>query len=579
MKSIYSKVYKDIIARMKRARKEAGLTQKDVADKLRVTQPYISKIEACQLRVDVVQLKKFAELYGKTLAYLLNDAGSSLALAEEPSGYSAAAPGAVPIQNSLESLNFAVRDPLNTVIGLSELLLKTELNQEQKRFVKDIGASSDELLRQVKEIVDSSAMAASGAPGTRRDFDLRETVEQAVRSSQSRVSAAEIEVLCCVDPDIPRRVVGDQYGVRGAVYSLFAAALDAAQEGETVSITVEQADEAAGLSRAQEGQPLQLQFVIRVAGPRRHVAEQPRGVALARVLVEKMGGVFWADSATESGCEFRFSLSFDSAAASEPSPQSMAFKGRFALLLCADREHRRIFSALCAAWGFGVEHADSLASCESLAASHTPDLLLADLLSDPQPLAACEKVRRCAALKPAKIIYLVQPSLELKAEKGESVLYGPACQNTLFESVQSLLSPAKTARQNEAPCKGKLLLAEDNSVTAKLIKYMVQENGCSLDVVARGEEAVKADSEKKYDLIIMDLRLPGIDGCEAASKILQSRASSGRKPVPIIGISADDSRQAHSSAINSGMAAFIAKPLHFAVLSGLLRRHLQKSKA
>ncbi|HOX23186.1 MAG TPA: helix-turn-helix domain-containing protein, partial [Elusimicrobiales bacterium] len=200
MKSVNSKIYKDVISRMKKARKEAGLTQKDAADRLKVTQPYISKIEACQLRVDILQLKKFAELYGRPLNYLLEDTAEALALAEESAGYSASGSGSCALKDPVDHINFAVRDPLNAVLSFSELLLKTELNQEQKQFVSGISVSSDELLRQVKEIVDFSKLEAGKIRPASQEFDLQETVEYAMRSLQSIAASQGIDILCFVDP-------------------------------------------------------------------------------------------------------------------------------------------------------------------------------------------------------------------------------------------------------------------------------------------------------------------------------------------------------------------------------------------
>lgn len=585
MKSIYSKVYKDIISRMKKARKEAGFTQKDVADKLRVTQPYISKIEACQLRVDIVQLKKFAELYGKPLNFLLEDAqGGALALAEEREGYSASGPGTGILRDPMDSVNFAVRDPLNAVIGLSELLLKTELSQEQKRFVRDIEASSDELLRHVKEIVGFSKLESGRISPAVMEFDLKETVEQVVRAAQSRAAAAGLDIMCFVDPNIPQRLSSDQYCIHEMLYNLFAAALDTADPCGTVSISVERMPEGSSLlSKPQEGRQ-QLQFHIRGFRPEegvcaRTVSGGGLGLEVSKALVEKLGGVFWMDTAhADHACDFRFTLPLEPVQDSVPSPQAQFFKGRKVLLVTADRERRRIFSALFASWGMEAVWAEDAEGAEKALAQGRADLLVGDAPAGEQCPQFCDRLRRQASQKDTKALFLASAAQAGKLEKADAVLVRPVCQNMLFDALSRLFSAAKGKAPHEGK-KQRVLLVEDNPVTAKLISYMLSEAGFALDLASSGEAAVGAASDKDYDAVLMDLRLPEMDGCAAAERIISERRQNGKKPVPVIGISADDTSEARSSAEKSGMAAFVAKPLRAAALSAILKRHIQKAKA
>ena len=585
MKSIYSKVYKDIISRMKKARKEAGFTQKDVADKLKVTQPYISKIEACQLRVDIVQLKKFAELYGKPLNYMLDDAPAALALAEEGEGYSASGSGASSLRDPLDSVNFAVRDPLNAVIGLSERLLKTDLNQEQKRFVRDIEASSDELLRQVKEIVDFSRLESGRVQPADMEFDIKETVEQVVRAAQSRAASCGLDVMCFVDPNIPQRLKGDQYFVYEILFNLFASALDMADPGGTVSLCVEKNPEGSALlAKPQEGRP-HLQFHVR--GFRLEQGSpsgnsSPRaglGLDVSKALVEKLGGVFWMDSSpAEHGCDFRFSLPLELAEESAPSPQAQVFKGKKVLLVTGNRERRRVFSSLFASWGMESSWAEDAESADKVfsAHGHRPDLLVADCPPADQHCVFCEKLRRHSAQKEIKIVFLTTAAQAAKMDKGEHALVRPACQNMMFECISRVFSMSKGKGESK---RHKVLLVEDNPVTAKLIAYMLSESGFALDLTSSGEAAVGAAADKEYDAVVMDLRLPEMDGCAAAERIISEREQAGKKPVPVIGISADDTSEARAASEKSGMSAFIAKPLRAATLSALLKRHIQKARA
>jgi PAS domain S-box-containing protein len=507
----------------------------------------------------------------------------------------------------LATMSHEIRTPMNGVIGMTDLLMQTVQSDEQREYTEIIRTSGETLLTLINDILDFSKIESGKLDMEQRPIEVQALIEETFDLVARRAVEKRIDLVYLVDPSTPQYIIGDPIRLRQILLNLTNNAVKFTEKGE-VLVTVREVkrendmttlqfsvkDTGIGISDEQAAKLFHAFSQVDASTTRRY-GGTGLGLAITKRLVEMLDGTVWVESEEGKGSTFHFTIRVPTSTAADSQPKKYIrgkvpeLQGKRVLLVDDNQTNLNILSIQCTNWGMHPRATASQQEALQWLKGNDPfDIAIIDFHMP--EMDGVELARAIRSIRSEQSLPIVLFSSSGRSDFSETenalfaaVILKPLKQAHLYSTMIDVLAQSTgpdglkkhTATPKVQPLSElvplKILIAEDNLINQKLALRLLLQLGYSADVVANGKEVLSIINEKRYDLILMDLHMPLMDGLETTRAIMKTVDPSVRPK--IVAMTADAMSGDREKCIDAGMDDYLSKPVRLEGLREILKHY------